>query len=258
MSKILEISLRRVRLNHLVKPFKLKGGSPACSISAFARTAGVVLCPRHMIYLLRHGQTEWNRDRRLQGQGNSALTDLGRRQSVLMADLLVREISEPPNFRLVSSPLQRARETAEVVAGKLALPLEFDDRLAEIALGEWEGRYYQEVQSECAPLLVGSTPYDWFFRAPGGESLEEMSARIGAWLGDCGDRPTIAVCHGLTGRILRGLFAGLDRETMLSQPVPQDGVYRLEKGKLAFVSATGVVPNPRDLATPWRQGESNP
>lgn len=211
-----------------------------------------------MLYLLRHGQTEWNRDRRLQGQGNSPLTDLGREQAGLMADLLAREIAEPAKFRLVSSPLQRARETAEVVAGKLALPLEFDARLAEVALGEWEGRYYDEVQSECAPLLVGSTPYDWFFRAPGGESLEDMTARIGTWLRDCGDRPTIAVCHGLTGRIVRGLFASLDRETMLSQPVPQDGVYRLEEGKLAFVSGTGLEPNPRDLATPWRQGESNP
>jgi broad specificity phosphatase PhoE len=211
-----------------------------------------------MIYLLRHGQTEWNRDRRLQGQGNSELTVLGREQAVLMADLLAREISEPKQFRLVSSPLQRARETAEVVAGRLGLPVEFDARLAEIALGEWEGRFYREVQTECAALLAGTTAYDWFFRAPGGESLESMVARIGAWLQDCGDRPTIAVGHGLSGRIVRGLYAGLDREAMLSQSVPQDGVYRLKSGALDFISATGIAPNPWDLSTPWRQGESNP
>ncbi len=212
-----------------------------------------------MLYLLRHGQTEWNRDRRLQGQGNSDLTELGWQQAGLMADLLAREIPEPQKFRLVSSPLQRARETAEVVAGKLGLPIELDPRLAEVALGEWEGRFYQEVQTECAHLLVGTTPYDWFFRAPGGESLEVMSARVGAWLRDCGGRPTIAVAHGLTGRILRGLYAGLDVESMLTQPVPQDGAYRLEGGRLTFLSATGVAPNPAELSTNhWRQGESNP
>ncbi len=85
--------------------------------SGFALARRVVLSPPHMIYLLRHGQTEWNRDRRLQGQGNSALTDLGRAQAELMAELLAREIIEPQEFRLVSSPLQRARETAEAVAG---------------------------------------------------------------------------------------------------------------------------------------------
>ncbi len=203
-----------------------------------------------MIYLLRHGQTEWNRDRRLQGQGNSALTDLGRAQAELMADLLAREISEPRKFRLVSSPLQRARETAEAVAGRLGLEIEFDARLAEISLGEWEGRFYRDVQAECAPLLVGSTPYDWYFRAPGGESLEAMTERIAAWLRDCGDRPTIAVGHGLSGRIVRGLFAGLDRESMLSQAVPQDGAYRLEAGSVTFLSASGISPDARELSSP--------
>ncbi len=195
-----------------------------------------------MIYLVRHGQTEWNRDRRLQGQGNSALTDLGRTQAKLVAELLAREIAEPKGFRVVSSPLQRARETAEAVAGRLGLAIEYDSRLAEIALGEWEGRFYREVQVECAPLLAGTTPYDWYFRAPGGESLEAMTDRIGAWLRDCGERPTIAVGHGLSGRILRGLYAGLNREAMLSQAVPQDGIYRLERGGLDFLSATGLAP----------------
>ena len=212
-----------------------------------------------MLYLLRHGQTEWNRDRRLQGQGNSALTDLGRAQAELMADLLMREVVEPQKFRLVSSPLQRARETAEAVARKLALPLEFDARLAEIALGEWEGRFYAEVQIECEQLLAGSTPYDWFFRAPGGETLEMMLARLLAWLEATADQPTIVVAHGLSGRILRGLYAGLEREAMLSQPVPQDGVYRLQDGAIAFMSASGLTPNPLELSTNhWRQGESNP
>lgn len=212
-----------------------------------------------MLYLLRHGQTEWNRDRRLQGQGNSPLTDLGRQQAGLMADLLAREISEPSKFRLVSSPLQRARETAAVVAARLGLPLEFDPRLAEIALGEWEGRFYAEVQRECGHLLEGTTRYDWFFRAPGGETLEMMSARLSEWIEETGAQPTIAVAHGLSGRILRGRYAGMNREAMLSQPVPQDGIYCLQRGAITFLSATGSIPNASELSTNhWRQGESNP
>ncbi len=103
------------------------------------------------------------------------------------------------------------------------------------------------MQAECAPLLAGSTPYDWFFRAPGGESLEAMTERIAAWLRDCGERPTIAVGHGLSGRIVRGLYAGLEREAMLSQAVPQDGAYRLEAGVITFLSASGQAPDAREL-----------
>lgn len=205
-----------------------------------------------MIYLLRHGQTEWNRDKRLQGQGNSELTELGRAQAEIMAGLLAREIPDPRAFRLVSSPLKRARETANAVAARLRLPMQFDARLAEIALGEWEGRFHREVHAECTSLLEGATAFDWYFRAPGGESFEAISGRVGAWLREveAGGENWIAVCHGLSGRIVRGLYASLDRETMLSLPVPQDGFYRLEGGAITFLSASETSPDPRELSAP--------
>ena len=215
----------------------------------FARLAIVVLCPTRMIYLLRHGQTEWNRDNRLQGQGNSELTELGCAQAEQLAELLAREIAEPERFRLISSPLKRARETAESIARKLALPIEYDARLAEVALGEWEGRLHDEVLRENASLLAGSTPYDWYFRAPGGETFEAMMSRVSGWMRESGKQNLIAVCHGMSGRFVRGLYANLDRETMLLLPVPQDGFYLLDGGRITFVSATKELPNPRGTSS---------
>lgn len=187
-----------------------------------------------MIYLVRHGETEWNVERRMQGRMESRLTPLGRRQAAamaeLLADLILRDPPEP--WRLVSSPLGRARETAEAIGGRLGLPIETDERLAEIAFGEWEGKLRDEVSAQHAALFAGR---EWLVNPPGGETYDQVWARASGWLSDQLADPAhrvIAVSHGVTGRLVRGAYAGLDRQATLNQDVPQDAVYRLANGQV--------------------------
>ena len=188
-----------------------------------------------MIYLLRHGQTEWNVVGRLQGAGDSRLTATGQRQARQVAALLAREIPDPGGFRLVSSPLGRAVDTARPVGAALGLAVQTDARLRELSMGEWEGMTWEEVALATPGLLDGATPHDRYMRAPGGEGLAARG-RLAEWLEQV-DGPTIAVSHGLAGRLLRGLYLGLDPAEALALPVPQDGVFRLADGRVEYLPA---------------------
>ncbi|EJL36556.1 fructose-2,6-bisphosphatase [Caulobacter sp. AP07] len=187
-----------------------------------------------MIYLCRHGQTAFNREHRLQGQMESDLTPLGRRQAAAMGDLLhdliVRD--PPAPWRIVASPLRRARDTAGIIGARLGLPVEFDDRLMELTVGEWEGRLRADLAREDPELFRDKT---WFFAAPGGETYDQVMARVAGWLSEQAPEPErrlIVVSHGIAGRLLRGAYAGLPREAILELDVPQDALYRLSAGQL--------------------------
>lgn len=187
-----------------------------------------------MIYLCRHGQTVFNREHRLQGQMESDLTPLGRAQAGAMGDLLhdlVRRDADRP-WRIVASPLRRARDTAAIIGAKLGLPVAFDARLMELTVGAWEGRLRADLARERPALFADRT---WFFAAPGGETYDQVMARVSSWLADQAAEPErrlIVVSHGVAGRLLRGAYAGLPRAEVLEQDVPQDAVYRLSAGRL--------------------------
>jgi probable phosphoglycerate mutase len=184
-----------------------------------------------VIYLVRHGQTEFNRERRIQGHVDSPLTELGVRQAKAVGRLLRDLIREPVGWRIVSSPLGRAHATAELVSAKLGgLPVELDDRLKEMSWGAYDGRLRAELEAQ-EPETFGRT--GWAFDAGTGESYEAVSARVGAWLASLPpepDRRIVAVAHGISGRVLRGLYANLGRDEASLQDVPQDAVYLLQHG----------------------------
>ena len=191
------------------------------------------------IYYVHHGETEWNRAHRYQGQRDSPLTDEGQRQAERVAGLLARETAGASRLALVSSPLGRAVATARVLASALALPIATDERLAEISLGEWEGLTHDEIAARHPAALVGTSRWDWYFRAPGGESAAMASARLAAWLATV-RQTTIAVGHGIAGRLLRGLYAQLDPAETLRQPVSRDGVFILRHGRITFRATEGA------------------
>lgn len=187
-----------------------------------------------MIYLCRHGETAFNREGRLQGRGESDLTALGERQAQAMADLLHDLVArEPsPDWRIVASPLRRTRRTAAAISVRLGLPVEIDERLVEIDVGAWSGRLRDEVGRENPELFKSR---EWFFGAPGGETYENMMGRLAGWLADQApeaERRLIVVSHGVAGRFLRGAYAGLSREALLAQDVPQDAIFRLRGGQV--------------------------
>jgi probable phosphoglycerate mutase len=191
-----------------------------------------------VIYLCRHGETFHNREGRLQGRSESDLTPLGRAQAGAMADLLFDLVRRDPpagplsEWRIVASPLRRARDTAETIGARLGLPVATDERLVEIDVGEWSNRLREEVRGE-NPHLHGDDA--WGFHAPGGETYEAMMARITHWLGEQVSEPErrlIVVSHGVAGRLLRGAYAGLSQAETLAQDIPQDAVYRLTAGQI--------------------------
>ena len=181
------------------------------------------------IYLLRHGQTEFNAAGRYQGRLDSPLTALGRSQAARIGTLLATLVA--PGARLVSSPLGRAMATAAIIAEKASLPgAVTDDRLMEISLGSWDGMTDEDIDFTFPGARDGTNRWNWHFSSPDGERYEDVAARAGAWLSEAigSNRPLVAVSHGVTGRIIRGLHARLPREDALKLDVPQDAVFRLD------------------------------
>lgn len=193
-----------------------------------------------LIYLLRHGETVWNTLGRFQGQKDSPLTRRGVEQADLVANLLRAEIEgDAQSFDMHVSPLGRTRETAERVRRVLPLKTREDARLMEVSVGAWDGMTMFEIDMEYPGKLDGSDVFDWYFRSPDGESFDAACARAKSWLADI-KGPTIAISHGLFGRLLRGVYAGLSRRDMLELPVPQDGFYRLCEGEFRLVTAAST------------------
>ncbi|SOC93180.1 probable phosphoglycerate mutase [Rhizobium sp. AN5] len=189
-----------------------------------------------MIYLVRHGETVWNTLGRYQGIKDSPLTPHGVRQANTVATLLRREISgSGQSFELCVSPLGRAQETAALLQSVLQINKSDDERLKEVSAGSWDGLTTFEIENEFPGMLRGSTAYDWYFKSPDGESFDQACDRATAWLKNI-HKPTVAVSHGLFGRILREVYSGLSKEEMIELTVPQDGFFALEDGAVRAVS----------------------
>jgi len=190
------------------------------------------------IYLVRHGETEWNRIRRYQGWSDSPLTDRGRAQAQAIGRFLCT-LPEAQSADLVASPIGRARHTAEIIRKCLGRsePLRFDDGLRELSFGSWDGF----MRADIAALMPGAFEErreEWYFATPDGETYEVFAGRVGAWLAEAqmSDQPLIVVTHGVVTRILRGLYAGLPRAAAMRLPVPQDRIFRLAHGTIEEIA----------------------
>jgi probable phosphoglycerate mutase len=186
------------------------------------------------IYLIRHGETEWNAQGRFQGRLDSALTNTGVKQAEAIGSRLAGlELSFDA---FITSPLGRTRQTAAIIAGLARLPaVQCDDRLAEVSLGSWDGLTDIDIDAQWPGLLDGSTQFDWFFRSPDGESYDAVFQRAECWLRER-QGVTVAVSHGLISRLIRGAYSGLPKTEALSLPVPQDVIWRLSNGRIEPIS----------------------
>lgn len=192
-----------------------------------------------LLYLLRHGETAFNAEGRLQGQQDSPLTARGRAQARAHGALLKTLIPDPDTWRVVASPLGRALDTARLACAELGLPetaIETDDRLKELAYGAWEGLTYDEVQACHADAWAARQRDPWDYVVPGGESYAMLAARAGAFLNEIADR-VIVVSHGGTGRVLRGLYGRIaPLAAALALDQPQDALHRLTQGTIARIA----------------------
>jgi len=180
------------------------------------------------IYLLRHGETEWNAAGRFQGQRDSLLTARGREQAGQLGYVLSRALRDQPSPMLHVSPLGRTRDTAAIVCR--CLPdldsWKIEPRLQEVSTGAWDGLTQEEIEAGWPGALDDTDHYDWYFRSPDGETFEAAFQRVREWV-DGLEGSVVAVSHGLLGRLVRGAWLGLPVHEMLRLPVPQDVVWHL-------------------------------
>lgn len=190
-----------------------------------------------IIILVRHGETHWNRQKRIQGHGDSPLTLKGIEQAKAYGRTIARLIGDGAGWRVVASPLPRCLQTAAILcetAGLDFAAVAHDARLKEVSTGALSGRLKAEL-SEAE--LAGHGTQSWFFRCPGGETHAHLAARLSAWLAERQpDEKVIAVSHGIAGRVLRGLYVGLDPERALAEDSPQDAVFLLAGGTIERIA----------------------
>jgi broad specificity phosphatase PhoE len=175
--------------------------------------------PMPTIYYIRHGETDWNVEGRLQGGIDTPLNDLGRTQAAraggILDDLFARDGRAASSLAFVASPLQRARHTMGLVRSELKLPpggYALDDRLREIGYGHWEGSTLAQMQTADPALFAARQIDKWTVPPPGGESYASVQIRMRDWY-DSLKADTVAVAHGGTAR---ALMVALEIETPAS------------------------------------------
>ena len=158
------------------------------------------------LLLVRHGETIWNMEQRLQGQIDIPLNDTGREQARKLAERLAGERLD----WICSSDLQRAMETAAIIAAPHALEVRAEPRLRQFHLGVFQGKTPDEIEA----YFGGKPTAEQWENPPGGESVEAYHARLRAWLDDIrrDDRGEIAlaVAHGHVLRMVIALALEID------------------------------------------------
>jgi broad specificity phosphatase PhoE len=159
------------------------------------------------LILVRHGETIWNAERRLQGQTDIPLNAVGRRQAHQLADRLAGETIDAA----ISSDLQRAMDTARIIAEPHRIAVQVDPRLRQSHRGKWEGLTYPEIERLYPDSFHEDTP-------PGGEAQTAVVARVRSWWDDArrdhADQMVLAVSHGQILRILIALALEIDPAEM--------------------------------------------
>jgi probable phosphoglycerate mutase len=190
------------------------------------------------LYYVRHGETEWNRVQRYQGQRDIPLNDTGRSQARRNGSVL-RELGGTAigSLDYVSSPLLRARETMQIVRDALMLPphdYRTDARLAEIDYGHWAGQLWNDLPVTDADGFAARQADPWNWRPREGESYRMLSDRVAQWLGEV-ERDSVVVAHGGVSRVLRGLVLQLEHGMIPTLEVPQDKVLVIKDGSARWV-----------------------
>jgi broad specificity phosphatase PhoE len=198
--------------------------------------------PAPTIYYIRHGETDWNAQGRLQGAQDVPLNDLGRKQAAhagnILADLFARDGRDKTSLAFVASPLGRARSTMELVRGTLRLPREnyaIDDRLREIGYGHWEGSTLAEMQATDPDLFAKRQAEKWTVSPPGGESYVEVQTRMSDWYRQVSE-DTVAVAHGGTARALMVVLGIETPDSAADLTIEQGAVYVFGAGGLSKYS----------------------
>lgn len=191
-------------------------------------------------YIARHGETIFNADKRMQGAlGHTPFTRNGFRQIDAMGAALAKRIDPASTLDLWVSPTGRTLQTLAILCEHLGRDwhgAHRDDRLVEIGMGSWDGRFYADIVAEHGPIYSESHAVFTHVAPGGGESYADVRARLEDWLVSLdGGADRLVVTHGVTAAVLRGLLTGGDRlhpvcGTAVGAPVPQGSLVVIENG----------------------------
>ncbi len=189
-------------------------------------------------YFIRHGETDWNAERRVQGHVETDLNARGHEQARAIARRLKELEPDISPFTLYASPMRRVRQTLAYILDAYGLDesvVTFDERLRERDFGIWEGTVWDELIK--AGVNPWETPRDYYFWRPeGGESYADVAERIRAFLSDMRE-PAIIVAHGGIHRVLRGEMLDLPPEEVAVMRVPQNRFCRMRPGQIEWFEA---------------------
>ncbi len=191
------------------------------------------------LFIARHGETVFNAAARMQGDApHTPLTRAGFAQADRIGRSLRIHLGPRPDLELWASPSGRTLQTLAIVAEHLELDwkgVRTDNRLREMDMGAWGGRYYRDIFAEVGEFVDRSSS---FFRLqpPGGEWYDDIAVRLQAWLGEHASaaRDRLVIMHGISSRVLRGLVTGApqrpDCRAPLAEALPQGSVVCIEDG----------------------------
>ncbi len=176
------------------------------------------------LYILRHGETEWNAAGRLQGHYDSPLTARGRAQAAEQRAILSN--LDLTGYRAICSPQGRAQQTARLALEGLIAEMHQDDDLREIGLGTWAGRNRAELMARCK----AQDGFDLYELAPEGEGFQRLHARCSRFLERLGG-PAVLITHGITSRMLRLILTQNPISALREMPGGQGVVFHVEGGR---------------------------
>lgn len=194
------------------------------------------------LLILRHGETEWNRLGRMQGALDSPLTEAGKEQARAQNQLIAGFGAQ--RFDWYSSPQGRALQTARIAANGHDVEITPDPRLREIEMGEWTGLAREEIRNVSPDLFEKPVEMNWYGRAPGGETLGDLAARIEAFLADLGG-PSVIVTHGITSRMMRCVTLKLPQQSFWKLGGGQGVLYRVAGQIYERIDMDGITPQSR-------------
>ena len=191
----------------------------------------------HRLILIRHGETDWNREGRLQGSQDIPLNDLGRRQAAEAAGKLRAFDPDFAGLDYIVSPMQRARETADIIFADLGMAPQsyrIDERLRELSFGEWEGFTWREMRTRERELAQSRQRDKWGFVPPGGESYRMLAERIRPLVEGLG-RETVIVSHGGVARAMLALTGAVGPQKAALVDIWQGKMLVLDKGRADWI-----------------------
>jgi probable phosphoglycerate mutase len=197
----------------------------------------------HAIYFIRHGETDWNAEGRLQGQRDVPLNDLGRVQAAEAGVILKSIVPQPDDLDWWVSPLGRTRETAELARAAIGLHATYyrtDDRLRELTFGRWEGLTWPELRKVDPEGAAARKRSKWTAVPPEGESYEMLVRRVEDFLPAL-RRDSVLVSHGGVARAMMTLLGGVPPAIAAEADIWQGRVLVFADGACRWVGGASHI-----------------